>query len=106
LRLVLRCNLNSLRSSTSESDVLKYNEIIAGFESIKNIHISEILGSDYKGGADPTIGDILFIYNLLTNQGVEGRSNLDVLFDTYMLEGLDLYNQSEDTQITNLNTLK
>jgi hypothetical protein len=104
-RLVLRGNLNTLRSSTSESDVLKYNEIIAGFDAIKSLRVSEVFGKDYKGGADPTIGDIFFLYNLISNQGSQGRSNLDPLFDTYMLEGLDLIDKSETTEAENLELL-
>jgi hypothetical protein len=43
-RLVLRGNLNALRTSTSEADILKYNEIIAGFEAIKSLRMSQVLG--------------------------------------------------------------
>ena len=105
-RLVLRGNLNALRTSTSEADILKYNEIIAGFEAIKSLRMSQVLGEDYVGGADPTIGDMLFLYNLISNQGAEGRSNLDILFDGYMLEGLDLFTESEATDQANLEKLQ
>ena len=105
-RLVLRGNLNALRTSTSEADILKYNEIIAGFEAIKSLRMSQVLGQDYAGGADPTIGDMLFLYNLISNQGAEGRSNLDILFDGYMLEGLDLFTKSEATDQANLEKLQ
>lgn len=105
-RLVLRGNLNALRTSTSEADILKYNEIIAGFEAIKSLRMSQVLGEDYVGGADPTIGDMLFLYNLISNQGAEGRSNLDILFDGYMLEGLDLFTDSETTDQANLEKLQ
>jgi hypothetical protein len=37
---VLRGNLNALRTSTSEADILKYNEIFAGFEAIKSLRMS------------------------------------------------------------------
>ena len=105
-RLVLRGNLNALRTSTSEADILKYNEIIAGFEAIKSLRMSEVLRGDYVGGSDPTIGDMLFLYNLISNQGAEGRSNLDILFDGYMLEGLDLFNKTEETDKSNLAKLQ
>lgn len=105
-RLVLRGNLNALRTSTSEADILKYNEIIAGFEAVKSLRMSQVLGEDYVGGANPTIGDMLFLHNLISNQGAEGRSNLDILFDGYMLEGLDLFTKSEETNQSNLEKLQ
>jgi hypothetical protein len=49
---------------------------------------------------------MLFLYNLISNQGAEGRSNLDILFDGYMLEGLDLFTESEATDQANLEKLQ
>jgi hypothetical protein len=49
---------------------------------------------------------MLFLYNLISNQGAEGRSNLDILFDGYMLEGLDLFTKSEETDQSNLEKLQ
>lgn len=86
LNMQMNFNLDSLTKKNSEADVLKYNQIVGGFNQIMNYEISKLL-DDYKNTSDYnlTVGDILYLYNTIFNLDAPGQNTLSSLFGKYII---------------------
>ena len=86
-RYQLNFNLDSLSQKASEADILKYNQVVGGFNKIMNISLESLLDSYQNDSEYPlTVGDILFLYNTIFNLDAAGQNSLSSLFGRYISE--------------------
>ena len=84
MRWVFKFNVDQL---TSDYDKLKYEELVGGFNLLKDEKLGDILGhsNSSEQGLDLTFGDLLYLYNTLFNEQF-GQNSLSLLFDKYITD--------------------
>ena len=78
-----------VRRLNSNYDILKYNDIIQGFDELinNNITLGNLLnGSNIsvKIGNDIKVEDLLYLYDTALNLSVFGNNSLSLMFDNYI----------------------
>ena len=89
---VLNFNLDKLNPKSD--DALKAQQIFGGFKRIQNIKVSDIL--DTFSNPNLTVGDILYLYNLIISLNANGQNSLSRLFENYIKNPNSIYTQFSD----------
>ena len=89
MRWVFKFNVDQLNSNY---DILKYNDIVGGFNELldKNISLKDIFPEEgeviVNEGQNLKFQDLLYLYNTIFNLDQFGQNSLSLLFDKYIEE--------------------
>ena len=92
VQYVLNFNLDKLNPKSD--DALKAQQIFGGFKRIQNIKIADILNT--FSNPDLTVGDIMYLYNLIISLNANGQNSLSRLFENYIKKPDSIYVQYSD----------
>lgn len=87
----LNFNLDTLNRDQAGEQQLKYNQIVGGFQEIKDIKLSSLLNGYFQLGnsKELTVGDMFYLYNLIFNLGQRGQNSLTSLLDKYIIDSTE-----------------